>query len=546
MRTRCALYARYSSDNQREASIEDQLRICTARAEREGWTVVAAFSDAANSGATTLRPGYQDLLDAMRSGKIDIVLTESLDRLSRDLEHVAAFHKQAQFSRVAIVTLSEGEISDLHVGLIGTMGALYLKDLAAKTHRGQEGRVRKGHGFGRVPYGYRLIRRLGADGEPERGLREIDPVEAATVRRMFEAYAEGRSPRAIAQALNAGGTVGPAGTPWYDVTIRGRPGREDGILRNPIYVGRMRWNRHARVRDPVSGQRVYRAHVAEDIVEVAVPEMRIISDTLWCRVQERLAAEAAPRRDRDIPVFWDRRRPRHLLSGKVVCGDCGGGFSAMGKDYLGCLPARRGHGCRNTRWVRRPKLEAQVLEALATRLMQPHLVAAFCAALVTEWNRLNAEASAGTEAAKRDLQVVDRKLANLVEAIADGVRASGVQRKLEELEARRKDLLAALAEAPAAAPVLHLNLAQVYADRGATLRHAIDAGGGTEVLEAARALIDKVIVSPGEGPDDPPGIELIGQLMAILKAGGAFPVGDDATVTHRVTAMTSSSKKRWV
>ena len=129
---RAAIYARYSSENQREASIEDQLRICLARAQREGWRVAATFTDHAISGATALRPGYQALLGAMRAGEVDIVLAESLDRLSRDQEHVAGFYKQATFAGVRIVTLAEGEISELHVGLKGTMGALYLKDLADK------------------------------------------------------------------------------------------------------------------------------------------------------------------------------------------------------------------------------------------------------------------------------------------------------------------------------------------------------------------------------------------------------------------------------
>jgi len=93
---RVAVYARYSSENQREASIEDQLRICRVRAVREGWSVVSCFTDAAKSGATVLRPGYQALLAAMRGGDVDLVLAESLDRFSRDQEHVAAFFKQAR------------------------------------------------------------------------------------------------------------------------------------------------------------------------------------------------------------------------------------------------------------------------------------------------------------------------------------------------------------------------------------------------------------------------------------------------------------------
>ena len=101
---RVALYARYSSDAQSEASIEDQLRICRVRAEREGWQVAGVYTDAAISGATSLRPGYQELLVAVRGGGLDLVLAESLDRFSRDQEHIAAFYKQTTFAGVRIVS----------------------------------------------------------------------------------------------------------------------------------------------------------------------------------------------------------------------------------------------------------------------------------------------------------------------------------------------------------------------------------------------------------------------------------------------------------
>lgn len=103
---RVALYARYSSDRQSEHSIEDQLRICREHAERQGWNVLASFQDAALSGSSTRRSGFQALQAAMRRGDIDIVLAEALDRFSRDQEHVAAFHKLAGFASVKVVTLA--------------------------------------------------------------------------------------------------------------------------------------------------------------------------------------------------------------------------------------------------------------------------------------------------------------------------------------------------------------------------------------------------------------------------------------------------------
>jgi DNA invertase Pin-like site-specific DNA recombinase len=175
---RVAIYARFSSDLQRDASIEDQVRLCRGLVEREGWSVVETFTDFAMSGSSALRPGYQALLAAVRAGQVDVVVSESLDRLSRDQEHVAALHKQTRFAGVRIVTLSEGEVSELHVGLKGTMGALYIKDLADKTRRGLEGCVREGRSGGGLCYGYRVVRGpAGRDGEPERGLREIESVK---------------------------------------------------------------------------------------------------------------------------------------------------------------------------------------------------------------------------------------------------------------------------------------------------------------------------------------------------------------------------------
>ena len=135
----CVIYPRYSSENQEERSIDDQTRICQAYAERERWNVVAVLPDFAISGAPLLRRGYQKLLEMVRGREIDVVLAESLDRISRDQEHIAAFYKQTRFAGVRVVTVAEGEITELHIGLKGTMSALFLKDLAQKTHRGLEG-----------------------------------------------------------------------------------------------------------------------------------------------------------------------------------------------------------------------------------------------------------------------------------------------------------------------------------------------------------------------------------------------------------------------
>jgi site-specific DNA recombinase len=197
-----ALYARYSSDNQRDASIADQFRVCRLHAEKQGWQIVEEYSDQAISGASLLRPGIQGLIMDATRGRFQIILAEAMDRLSRDQEDIAGLYKRMAYSDVKIVTLSEGEVSHLHVGLKGTMNALFIKDLADKTRRGLRGRVENGKSGGGNAYGYDVVRKLDANGEPVRGDRTVNEFQANVVRRIFRDFAAGKSANRIAVELN--------------------------------------------------------------------------------------------------------------------------------------------------------------------------------------------------------------------------------------------------------------------------------------------------------------------------------------------------------
>lgn len=172
------LYARYSSDNQRDASIEDQLRACRDYADAQGWTIIDSYSDRAISGASLIRPGIQELITDANAGRFQILLTEAMDRLSRDQEDIAGLFKRMSFAGVKIVTLSEGEINHLHIGLTGTMNALYLKELANKTRRGLRGRVELGKSGGGLCYGYDVVKQRDSYGEPICGERAINDDQA--------------------------------------------------------------------------------------------------------------------------------------------------------------------------------------------------------------------------------------------------------------------------------------------------------------------------------------------------------------------------------
>ena len=136
------------------------------------------------------------------------------------------------------------------------MNAICLKDIAQKTYRGLEGRIRLGKSGGGLCYGYEVVLEQAPDGAQIRGGRRIIEAEAKVVRRIFHAFAAGQSPKVIAHALNRDGVLGPRNRSWGPSTIYGNWRRGTGILNNELYVGRLIWNRQRFVKDPQTRKRI--------------------------------------------------------------------------------------------------------------------------------------------------------------------------------------------------------------------------------------------------------------------------------------------------
>ena len=514
---RAVIYARYSSDLQREASIEDQVRLCREWIERQAWSFHHTYTDRAMSGSNAFRPGYQQLLQDAGNERFDVVVAEALDRLSRDLEDIAGLFKRLRFAGVRLFTLAEGEIGELHVGLKGTMNALFLKDLADKTRRGLRGRISEGRSAGGLSYGYAVVQQSDARGEPIRGGRQINPAEAAIVRRIFTLFSQGESPRAIARILNGERVPGPGGRSWCDTTLRGHHARGTGILRNELYIGRLVWNKLRYIKDPVTGKRRSRLNPADLWIVEEVPDLRIIEQSLWDAVQTRLkeireserVTKARQRR------FWEHRRARHLLTDKAFCGVCGGPLAAIGSDYLACSRARRMGTCQNHRSVRRGVFEDLILGGLKHQLMAPELVRTFIEEFYQEVKRRRRDEEFARSASETELTSVSKRLDGLIDAIADGLRAPGLQRRLEELETRKAYLEDILAAPPPSPVRLNLNLAELYREKVSALHAAlVDPESRIEALELIRSLIDRVEVHPA-GKDFR--VELVGEIANIIK-----------------------------
>ena len=485
---RVLLYARYSSDQQSATSIADQQRLCREYVEKCGWQIAGEYSDAAISGATLLRPGFQALMRVALAGSADVVLAESLDRFSRNLEDTAGLFRRLTFAGVSIVTVAQGDIGPLHVGFQGTINEMYLADLAQKTRRGLRGRVEAGLSGGGLCYGYHC----GAT----TGEREIDPVEAAVVRRIFRQYADHVSPKAIAKALNKERVPGPRSRgrecAWSPSTIHGHAGRGTGVLNNELYIGRRVWNRQRYVKDPDTGKRLARVNPTEQWIVKDVPHLRILDDELWQAAKSR--QQITRRRAAEAPV---KARPKYLFSGLTRCGSCGGGFILSSRGLLRCFNASARGICTNTRAIKREEVEARVLRAMRERFFEPGAFAAFCEGFTAELAAQRREHLASMGDARHELAAIGRRQEDILQAFTAGLRSEGWKDELLALDARKAELMAALAEPPLLA--LHPHMAHVFRRKATALAAGLeDETHRDAAREALRGFLDRIVIPPGD------------------------------------------------
>jgi site-specific DNA recombinase len=438
---KAAIYTRFSSDRQREASSEDQARNCRRRIEAEGWTLVEHFKDEAITGSTSARPGYQKLLKAAERREFAVLLVDDLSRLSRDQVESERVIRRLEFGGVRIIGVSDGYDSQsksrkIQRGVRGMMNELYLDDLKEKTHRGLEGQALKQFWAGGRPYGYKLVRikdgtRLDAYGEPlALGTRlEIDPETDTIVNEIFRRYADGWSPRAIADELNRRGIPSPGST-WRNRTVRRISGwlgsAVKAILGNELYVGEYVWNKTAWVKDPDTGNRRVLKRPKSEWVRSRLPELQIVPDEIWQRVQARhVAAAAAGGNIREgIKRAGHRagRNPAYLFSSLLKCGLCGANLCIIGgqgiwKSY-GCATRKEGgpHACSNALTVRLSIVEDRLLAPIKNDLLSEDVIA--------EFRRRVAKAIAAKPAEKsNDARIAQLRaeVSNLTDAIAGGV-----------------------------------------------------------------------------------------------------------------------------
>ena len=523
-----ALYARFSSTLQAATSIADQERVCRDAALRFGLRILEdyCYRDEEVSGSTAHRPGYQALMAAAKARAFDAILVEAQDRLWRSQAEMHQALGVLRFLGVKVFSVATGsDLTDyggrVLATVLGLKDEMFLDDLRAKTHRGMAGAVLRGRAVGGRAFGYRSEPVTDETGRIVGMRRVVDQVDAETVRHIFRLYAvDGLTPRAIAHRLNAEGVKPPRtarGRPsgsWTPATITGSTARALGILNNPLYVGRVVWNRSRKVRDPETGKRTMRVRPPEEWVWADAPDLRIVSDELW----ERALARRAERRF-SLTGGTRGARPKYLLTGLCVCGECGGHYVVQyhhaGARHFGCARHYdRGPAvCANGKLVRRDVLEAKVLAHVFGDLFAPHRLAYLSKAVDAALRGARGQSTAALAAKEASLQDARRELANIAAAIRQGIITPTTRAMLEEAEervARLEEAVRDLRRRPASVVSLESSVMRYLDDLRSTLE--------TNVEEARRLLaqgLDRIVLRRGE--DGHLWAEVRGNLSGILR-----------------------------
>ena len=305
---RVAIYARYSSDRQRETSIEDQVRLCKEFIEGNAGQVnpELVFTDFALTGATLQRQGFENLMALVKTEppSIDVIVTENLDRISRDFADAAAIYKLLRYVRVRMLGVSDGidtqeKSSKITYAIKAVMADSFRDELAAKTLRRLKGRVLAGFSAGGLAFGYRSFKETGPTGQVIGYRLEIDDEQAEVVRRIFRLYLEGASLAGIARRMNQDCIPPPRANTrhrrkgWAVSTIR-------AMVYNPRYTGTWTFNEREWVRDPETGKRRPRPRPASEVIRLERPELRIID-------QETFELSGLWRKDDNVGQITGRR-----------------------------------------------------------------------------------------------------------------------------------------------------------------------------------------------------------------------------------------------
>ena len=413
------IYARYSSDNQREESIEGQLRECREYAERNGMNVVATYIDRALSAKTDDRPQFQQMIRDSNTHKFEVVLVWKLDRFSRNRYDSANYKRKLAQNHVRVVSATE-PISNTPEGimlesLLEGMAEYYSAELSEKVSRGhKENALKAKFNGGTIPLGYRI---------DENQHYQIDPATAPLVLETFERYADGECVRKIVESFNARGLRTSRGAPFSINSFQ-------AILKNRRYLGEYRYK--------------------DTVIPDAIPA--IITPEVFEKVQRRCE------QNKKAPAHT-KTDVNYMLTTKLFCGKCGAMMAGeSGKSHTGAWHyyykcgnhKRHGRSVCDLKAVRKEPLERFVVKVAIEKVLKTDTLELLAQKLLEYQNKENTR----LPVLQAGLKDISKRINNIVSAIEQGIFTPATKQRLDELEEQRKELEASILQEQIAKPLL--------------------------------------------------------------------------------------------
>ena len=455
------IYARYSSDNQREESIEGQIRECTAYAEKNGMTVVKHYIDRAYSAKTANRPEFQQMVKDSEKRLFDVVLVWKIDRFARDRYDAAHYKHILQRNHVKLVSATE-PISDTPAGImmesmLTGMAEYYSAELSEKVVRGMTENVLKGkYNGGTVPIGYRI---------DENRFFQIDPLKAPFVVEAFKKYNEGATMKEIMNWLNQQGVTTNRNQKFTYNSVQ-------TLLTNRRYIGENR----------------FQDIVMPDTVPV------IVDKELFERVQEKMAKNRrAPARHKAEDDYLLTTKLFCGICGAMMFGECGTARNKTVYHYYKCANAKRTRSCKK-KTVRKVWLEDLVVNATLEMLQDDKTIDA----IVEMVMHLQDQENTALPLLEKQLKEVDSGIQNMLNAIQVGILTSSTKERLEALEAQKKELEVRITEEKLAKPKLNADFVRFWLTRFRKLNPQIKSHRETLVNTFVNAIYlydDKVLIT---------------------------------------------------
>lgn len=487
------ILGRFSSDMQNLLSADDQIKLCVAKCEQLGWIVKGTFKDEAKSGRSVVkRAGYLEMMATAEAEAVNVIVavSVSLDRIGRNARELRDARDRLTDVNAVIYTLDRGVMSQLEFAILAVTAEMESEKIGQRSLRGRRAAAARGKFIGDIPYGFRAI--PGPDGRTV----EKDPVTSPILLRVNEDYAAGISPGKIAANLIREGIPTPRGVKvWSATTILGTKGDMIGLLQNPMNIGKVCYEKTKETYNRKTGKYVRRRGNVDEMQVFDAPWLRVISDELWQKVQDRIA-------ERTFTTLRESRHPDYLLTGLVKCAVCGGSYT-MTSAKLGCTN-RWVQACDNSRRVVREDLESVVLEGLRGRIAQAHVIEWFLPEYVQETERAAKEGSDKDTIRQARREQVGCEIENLLrqmKAGATGFAAKLINDELEALGREQEQLDRELhARRPAPAPTgatpeaVVERLHALFDDLGAALNG--EERDATRARDIVRSFITKVVITP--------------------------------------------------